>query len=444
MSRKDEGLRIKGWHIAVVIIGIAILLGYVVVDVKLPGGQEPTVIYTAPDGVQFQNYNEYLAYMYANFPGQAPEPIAPPVSETHPASQVQFTTNDFITKGAVTTATTTADFCKADQNGIFNFMSQADTLTVGTTPDTSNVYFGDGDQVVVRIDCTGDPTGGLDYYDGWYYFVLHEGNPVYFLTVNMLQQASVKPYTYRVSATGAETTGYIVTWTSGTTNYWDIGQLYLYPRSSAANFDTYFTYQSSTLASVTDGSTWVNTDALITANATLASTDENLYFEVYAGATNVGWGWSNLVVTREGEVQEYKAVIIVSTNMTAIGVTELLNAGWKSINDNTLTSEKAFYYMVDAEREGTYTSKGSKMDFKVRIPVDSSAAASSSGFMFKIWAIDMQLEANVAIGSVSTTVPTAYGFVTAYGPGAMIQASAYSTSSGAATGRILQSVCTTP
>lgn len=448
---KQGGVRFQWYHGALILL-LLILAGVIVVNVDIPGigpgeGQEPTVIYTAPDGTQFkcppQSYNDYLAYMYENFPGQAPEPLTPPVTETHPAAQVQFQVRDFITKAAVTTATTTADFCRADSSAVFDFLAQEDTLTVSSTPDQGAVFFGDGDQVIIVVDCTGNPTGGLDYYDGWFYCVLHEGNPIYYLTADMLQVVSTDPYTYKVNAAGAEETGYLVTFTSGTTNYWDIGQLYLYPRSSADNFDISFTYRSVTLASVTAGGTasnFVDADAEITANATLESTDETAYFEVYVGANNIGWGWDQFILTKDGELKVYKPVIIMSTAMTAIGTSELQNKGWVAINDNTLTAEKAFYKVLDAH----FPTKGSKVDFKVEIPIDSSAASSSTEYLFKLWCIDINLPSNIAIGSCSSSVPSVWGFLTAYGPGDTIQSRAYSTSAGAGTNEILRAYFTTP
>lgn len=439
----SSGIRIKGWHVLLGILLILIVTGAInfnAISNWFGGFGQPQVIYTAPDGTQFTNYNEYLYYMQQHFPGQSPEPPPTPPAEPHPASQIQLSVFDYITRASVTTATTTADFCKADESGVFNFMQTADTITVSSTPDQSTQFFAQGSKIIIHVSCTGNPTGGLDYYDGWYYVELADGNPVYHLTEDMLSVVSTNPYKYTVSTAGAEKTGYVVAFTSGTTNYWDIGQLYIYPRLSAANFDLYLTYQGTTLAKVTDGSSWVDTDAEITANATLASTDEDLTLSMYGGAASLGWGWPLYVISSQGEFQVYKPVIIMSTTMTSIGTTELQNEGWVGISDGTLYAEKAFYKVLDPE----YPAKGFKVDFSINIPIDSSAAASSTKFLFKFWIIDIQYEPNVQIGSVTTSIPTAYGFITSYGPGAMIQAKAYSTSSGAGTGEVLRVYCTTP
>jgi hypothetical protein len=129
--------------------------------------------------------------------------------------------------------------------------------------------------------------------------------------------------------------------------------------------------------------------------------------------------------------------------MTAIGNTKLANGGWTKINDGTLYTEVAYYYDITANMGPQYPSKGSKLTFTVDIPIDAAAAAASTEFLFKVWVMDIQLESDVAVGATSTSIPTAYGMVTSYGPGALIQASAYSTSSGAGSGRILQSYLTT-
>jgi hypothetical protein len=114
--------------------------------------------------------------------------------------------------------------------------------------------------------------------------------------------------------------------------------------------------------------------------------------------------------------------------MTAIDTAQLNAEGWKPINDNTLYAEKAFYKPLTA----MYTTKGSICDPPaIQVPVYDAAAATGS-YIFKFWIIDFQLESSFAIGSSSTTVPTAYGMITAFGPAAMVQARAYTTVSGLA------------
>ena len=365
--------------------------------------------------------------------------VTPPTGES---AVIQLQTVNYIGRAGFTTSTVTTDACLA-VGGVFNFLVQTDTLAQASNPDTMAVYYPEGAEVILHTGCTGNPTNGLDYYDGWYYVKLGVGNPVYYLTPSMLTAVSTSPYTYSVSTSGAQTTGDIVTWTTGTTHYWDIGKLNLYPRIAAAGFDTYLTYASADLAKVEDGATWIDTAGEITANATLASDDEVFYFEMHAQHADIGWGWPLYVISQQGEFKQYNTFIIVTTDMTALGNTKMTNYGWKAINDGTLYTEKAYYYDVTANMGPQYPTKGSKLSFTVTIPIDASAATASTEYLWKLWTLDCQLESDVAVGATTTSLPTAYGMVTAYGPGALVQATAYSTSSGAGTGRILQVYLTT-
>ena len=388
--------KIKGWHVLVLILGFALLSGWITV----PYWNPPTT--TTPPGTQ------------------------PPTGTiTHPAAQIQLQVADFIQNTGVTTATTTVDFCQAS-GGIFDLLKQADTMTHATNPDTYNVFYPDGTELIIHADCSGNPTNGLAYYDGWFYVVLHEGNQVYRLTPSMLQvQGSSPSYTYKVSTAGAQASGSVVTWTSGTTNFWDLGKIYIMPRTTAAGLNLAITYGATTLSSVTDGSTWVTGSS--TANATLAGNTEHLNFVVDFDSANLGWGWKLYGISTSGMFNEYTPILAFSTNMTAIDTAQLNAEGWKPINDNTLYAEKAFYKPLTA----MYTTKGSICDpAAIQVPV-YDAAASAGKYIFKFWIIDFQLESSFAIGSSSTTVPTAYGMITAFGPAAMIQARAYTTSSGA-------------
>jgi len=391
--------KLKIWHVIAIALVVAVYMGWISIPYFQGGGGAPLP------------------------PGTTP----PSGTITHPAAQLQLQVVDFITSGGITTATTTVDFSQAS-SGVFNLLTQADTMTHASNPDTYNVFYADGAELIIHADCTGNPTNGLDYYDGWYYVVVHEGNPIYYLKPSMLQIVTTQPYTYRVTLAGAQQTGSVVTWTSGTTNYWDLGKLFLFPRTAAAGLNLYLTYSGTTLSSVTDGSTWLSTSS--TANATLAGTSEHLSFLTTFDNANLGWGWSDYGVTTQGEVVEYAPFLVMSTNMSAIDTAQLQAEGWKPINDNTLYAEKAFYKQIGP----FYTSKGSiASPPAIQVPVYDAAAA-SGGYIFRFWILDMQREANVQIGSTTTTIPTAYGMMTSYGPGAMVQATAYSTSSGKGSG----------
>lgn len=377
---------------------------------------------------------------YINWSGylDIPDKADDLIPSEHGSAAIQLEVISGITRSGVTTATVTADVFES-VGGVFDFLKQADTVTVAANPDELSTMFDEGSEIIVRVGCTGNPSGGLDYYDGWYYVVIGDGNPVYELSDNMLSQVSGDPhYKYRVTSTGV-TTGHTCQFTSGTTNYWNIGKLPMWDRTDADTFDLYLRYLGTSLASITDGTTFVDTDGEITANATLASDDETISISWFADATNLGWGGSQLVVGQTGKLMVYKPVMIFSTAMTAIGSTKLQNDGWKSVADTTLYAEKAFYKPMDA----IFPTKGSKGQFTIDIPIDATAAGASTEYLWKFWIIDFQYEPNVATGSVTTTVPTVYGGVTAYGLGAMIYATAYTTSSGAGATEVLRVYLTT-
>lgn len=374
----------------------------------------------------------YMGYDFLNLSSLQKPDKEDVIPTTHESAAIQLEVINSVLKSGVTTATTTVDVFNA-VNGVFDFLSQGDTKTQAANPQAMNTMWQEGSELIIRVGCTGNPTGGTAYYDGWYYVVLYEGNRVYAIDANDLAQVSGSPhYTYTMASNG-RALGQEVTWTSGTTNYWNIGKLPIYPRTDANTLDLFLQYNGADLASIADGSTYVDTDAEITANATLTSTDESLFLSWYADANDLGYGGHNLVVGQSGKIMEYKAYLIMSTAMTAIGTTKLENNGWGKIEDSTLYAEKAFY----TEFEPTFPTKGAKGRRTIEIPIDASGAATSTEFLFSFWLIDVTYEEDLRIGSTTTTCPTAYGGVTAYGVAAKIYATAYSTSSGAGTGEVL-------
>lgn len=441
---KETGKRgMKGIIIGAVAAVVIIVVLVQAMNVQIPyinDNEQTNTVYSAPNGVTFTDYADYIAYMNANYPGQVIED--PPTTITRDAALLEFSVYDILSGGAVTTSTTSFDVCQANAAGEFNLKAQADTVTVASTPDYNPATkFAQGTEIIMHVDCTGNPSGGLDYYDNMYYTKLIEGYPIYRLTYEMFTGS---PGAYKINIpANAETTGFTITYgVTSDTYYWNVGKLFIHPRASAANFDTKFSYQSTKLAEVTDGSTWIDTDAEITANATLSSTTTTAYFEVIMGAANIGYGSEVLTVDKDGEIGRLHAFLIMSTTMQNINFDPLDSNDWIAISDSSLYNEKAFAYDITANMGEQYGQKGVKDEWSIPIPIWSQA--DNTEYLFKLWCIDMQKPESVAAGYTTTTVPTAYGFLTAYGPGAMLQASAYTTSSGAGSGRILQSYLTSP
>jgi hypothetical protein len=285
-----------------------------------------------------------------------------------------------------------------------------------------------------------DPTGGTDHYDDWYGVALTEGSTVYRLKPACLTVTQTSPtYQYSVDLSKGEATTSSVVYTAGTTPYWDVGILYVWPRSTAANLDTYLKHGGTTLSSVSDGSTWVDTDAEITANGTMTTTAEDLTIELRGGAVDICYGLPFYTLSQKGEFQVRNAAIMLSTSMTAIGTSAALNEGWQTFTKPDLTAEVGFYYILPA----IIPTRGDKFVELIDFPVDSSAAATSTEFIFKIWILDLQVESYLMQGSSSSSVPTAYGFLNEFGIDAIIYARALTITSNAGDNEVHRAYITT-
>jgi hypothetical protein len=417
---------------------LLILFGYI----KIQWGPQPPAaqVYVAPDGTKFDNWADYYNYFMQKWGTPPPQGSTPPNPTTREASKIQFNIHRYVTDVAVSGTTTKVDITEVVDGTVDFLKSKEVGISVSSNPTQTSLYYRQNAIIILHVLSDTDATGGTDHYDGWYWCKLNDNEQVYYFTPSCVQVISTSPtYKYQWKG-GGQTTGYTVQFTSGTTPYWDIGVLYVYPRTSAANLDVYFKYRGTTLASVTDGSSFVDTVAEITANATLTSTTDDLYFEAYGGQADTDYGLPFYTVTQNGELQERKAVIIFSTAMTSIGLQTLYDNGWRTVSKSDLTAEKAFYKVIDP----VIPTRGTKFTFSVKIPVDSSAASASTAYIFKIWILDCQVPSYVETGSTTTSIPTAYGFVSEYGIDAIIFNAGLTVSSGAGATNVLESYITTP
>lgn len=349
---------------------------------------------------------------------------------------------DSVLGTGVTTSTTTVDVCAAE-GGVFDFISgPKDTKAQSANPQAMNTIWAEGTELIIMPDCTGNPTSGLDYYPAMYYVKLYQGASVYQLdNKNCFVLADTDPYRYTINlASATQLSQKVQKYQASNVYYWNVGKLHMYPRQQANSFDQYLTYNGATLASVTDASTWVDTAAEITANATLASTNEHVTFQMVGALANVGWGKHFYVVGSNGKIHEYGSVIIVTTAMTAISASKFADEDWNSITASNLYAEKGYYKVL----EPAMPTKGNKANWQVSIPVDSSAATASTAYKFSVWLNDCQNLGTVGEVGSSTSVPTAYGFVTSYGVGAVVANTALTFSSGAGATMQLESYLTTP
>jgi len=212
---------------------------------------------------------------------------------------------------------------------------------VNSAPEQSAFTYGEGDILILHVLSDTDPTGGADFYDGWYHVKLVEGEKVYYFEPSTITYKGSSPtYTYTFNGGGVPAKG-VVQYTAGQTPYWDIGPLYVYPRVNKTNLDIFFKAAGTTLSSVADGAAWDDTVAEINANHTMVTVSEDFYVELQANVVDVTYGMPFYTVSQQGEFQERRAVVIFSTNMTTIDLQTLYNEGWRNFASATLTAEVA-------------------------------------------------------------------------------------------------------
>jgi len=436
----DKNFKVKKkWiYVAAAAMIVLVLFGFIRFQI-IPQGTQVKV-YVAPDGTEFSDYYQYYNYYMQKW-GQAP-PESPPIGTppTRDASKIQITLQDKPAGASVSGTTTEVDIMQI-VNGVADFLTRTETVAFSSATVQSALYYGQNSILVFHVLSDTDKSGGTDHYDAWYWTKLADAAAVYEFSPSCvsLPAGASAPYKYNWIG-GGSPTGFTVQFTSGTTPYWDLGVMLLTPRVSAANLDTYLKGRGVTLASLTDGSTWVDTDGEITANHTMSTTSEDFYIEGYGMAIDVSYGVPQYSITQNGELLTRNAVLMMSTTMTSIGTSTLSDNQWFPISLSTLTAEKAFYTVIPAQ----IPVRSQKIQFSVKIPVDAASAASATKYIFKFWLIDNQVPAYVAQGSSSTGIPTAYGIVNEYGLDATIFARALTVSSGAGATEILRVYVTTP
>ncbi len=358
------------------------------------------------------------------------------------SGQLYLSIVDKVTGTAFTTATVEVNQISADQNGLFDFISgNHKSIQQSANPQAEGKIFNEGQKVIVVGSCTGNPSNGLDYYPVWYYVDgLREGAIVYQLdSLSCFEEVNTSPYQYSIDVTAATPTNEVVhEYEASNVKYWNLGDLGIYPRAQAADVDLALLHGATTLASVTDASTWIDTSGEITANATLTSAaNDKLTFMMTAGNANNGWGKHFFTFDSDGQVHEYGGVIVVSTGILSM---EKPN-GWQVFGLRTLTNEIAYYKVLQPD----FPQNGMKASWSVDIPM--SVTADSTAYKFSVWLMDCQPLDTIGSQGTTTSVPQGYGFVdstTDYGVGAVVQAVGVTVSSGSSATPQLETYITTP
>ncbi len=365
-----------------------------------------------------------------------------PTTIGHGAAIIKVGLQNAITRTSITSDNNRIDVTRMSPGGVLDFTTRTEpTITVDNASESSTLPYSEGDVLVFHTSSDNDPSGGTDHYDRMYYVQLMDGAPVRRFTANVVvgSEDSEGYWTYRFkSGVAGAKTGLTVIWVAGDTPYWSVGALPLIPRVSAANLDLYLMYGGNTLSYIDDGSSWDTSAG--TPTVALEDSSEEFQLKLDAGAADVAYGSPMITVTQKGELQTRVTVAAFSTTMLAIDSSLLADKDWIAINDNTLTTEDAWYYLVPE----MIPNQGDSFLRDITIPIDSSGASLTTAYTFKVWLIDMQLEALFAEGTSTTTIYTARGFINQYGLDAMIFARAYQTSGNAGSNQVLTATIYTP
>jgi hypothetical protein len=309
-----------------------------------------------------------------------------------------------------------------------------------SAPEQGTTFFAEGAKLIIHIEDDSNVTNYDENYDRWYHTELRDGNSVYKLTKSQLSAVSTSPYKYTVSS-GGESSGSVVHWTSGTTNYWDVGKLAIYPRLDNDDLTVAINYGATCLASMTDGITEVDTQGEETADATLATDTDVLTFSITPDRIDGVWGLPFYSISQNGEFQERVVGIIISSNMTALKMRD--GKGWNSLGSNLLYAESGFYTTWETP-DSYIPTAGSKMPtISITIPLDCSGGTGSTAYSIKLWINEFALQSNVASGQMSTSMPTVYG-IADFGPTAPFADETFTTSSGAGATETLLADITLP
>ena len=357
---------------------------------------------------------------------------------------------DAITGGRFTTATVQINQLAADGNGRFDAKGTSKlSLAQSANPQSESMIWTEGQSALVTVTCTGNPTNGLDYYPVTYFMTFTQGSHIYALPYKSCFTevgASDSSHQYTVNTnpgSGAVDTGLTMKKiTVSLATYWaPSGDLSIFPREQANAVDMSLSHGiSTTLASVADASTWVDTDAEITANCTLTSaTSDKLVFGAQYGDASLGWGKHFIGFDSTGKVQEYGGILVISTTDTSMACP----AGWNVLNRVGLTNEVAFYKVLDKP----FPASGSTGSWTEDIPMN--VAADGAQYLMKAWLLDCQnLDTVATLGTTTTSVPQASGIyidsTTDYGVGAVVQSIAMTLSSGYSATPQLEAYFTTP
>lgn len=385
------------------------------------------------------------AYGYINLGITPPTPSGPetPTTPTVPEEDIRAATAQWRIRDALSkTATESSDTAYVDiiraVNGVFDPLNPVEQMEFASDPDYSATTFSAGDDLVIHVTSDNDPTGGYETYPRWFYIKdLDHGVPVKsfdianpIAAINQVKSGST--YTFTVNEARLGDTVGTVTWLEGTTNYWDFGTFELYGRVAKDYLIQQITNKGTVGCTLNDGASWEDTDAEINANFTFTADTEDLYFELIGEANDVAYGLPSLAVMASGQVVQYSAVLVWTTDALGVDPIELANDGWMPISKPDLTADVAYYYVIDPDRDGGIPDRGTNLDISIPITVSDASLTASTEYEFEGWVLDWQNVANVKIGATTTSLPGSNGFISEHGCDTIVEPLALTVSSGSA------------
>lgn len=269
------------------------------------------------------------------------------------------------------------------------------------------------------------------YQDEWFRIrTLENGAPIYRLDLRA-----------DGSGTYDEVPAGTVQYITGTVNYWNLGALGVYkqPASSAVKYaiETSSFGNAVTGAGNSARSSTPDSAAVDTGFSTIGKVSSYTVNLVVSDATaKTAYLRPMLVVSPQQSDGSYKFVALygmaaISFNITGIGDTPLLNAGWSAIQTSNTPGYMSYWKIIPGlvvPESGTPNSIAFSATF------DTTGLTTSEGFNMRLWVSDLQNPTRAGSGQ-STGAPAAYGGVSGYGPAATIFATFFKVSSAKPTGQ---------
>ena len=380
------------------------------------------------------------------------------------AATIKYTVQNKLTSAAAAAGDTGYMDISKCVDGVWNPLHTTESFEYDAVTDESALIYNYGDQLVMHV---GSDVQWTKYenetYDVFLYTTLAPGEPIRLLTPNEVTAEQTSPtYKYKITGVGVDT-GQRVSYAGGTSPYWGLGAVQLYPRAGYNDADLYLLSPDGVTNSAVTAINSAAEDDYVGSYAgsginqtqqgqdgtdyTMVGTTEDFVLQIRAGAINIAYGLPTAAISATGKFEEYRAVICLSTNATGIGSAALYADGWQQVTKGDAYSEKIFYQVIEPLIPSARAKKWVTPSYE--ITVDATALAASTAYCLKIWVLDWQKPSDVAGGSLSNgtttaALPSCYGMVTEYGGDSTVHYEGWGVASGLLEGCHIAGDFTTP